>query len=36
LPEIWNDLVMDVSKFVYGSRTLKFDDVGGVILNEEM
>jgi hypothetical protein len=36
LPERWNDLVMDVSNFVYGSSTLKFDDVVGVILSEEM
>jgi hypothetical protein len=36
LPEIWNDLVMVVSNFVSGSNTLKFDDVVGVILSEEM
>ena len=34
--ERWNGLVMDVSNFVSGSNTLKFDDVVGVILNEEM
>jgi hypothetical protein len=34
LPEKWNDLVMDVSNFVSGSNTLKFDDVVGVILSE--
>ena len=36
LPERWNGLVMDVSKSVFGSNTLKFDDVVGVILSEEM
>jgi hypothetical protein len=36
LPESWNGLVMVVSNFVYGSNTLKFDDVVGVILREEM
>jgi hypothetical protein len=36
LPERWNDLVMDVSNSVSGSNTLKFDDVVGVILSEEM
>jgi hypothetical protein len=36
LPEIWNDLVMDVSTYVSGSNTLKFDVVVGVILSEEM
>jgi hypothetical protein len=36
LPERWNGLVMVVSKFVSGSNTLKFDDVVGVILSEEM
>jgi hypothetical protein len=35
-PESWNDLVMVVSNFVFGSNTLKFDDVVGVILSEEM
>jgi hypothetical protein len=36
LPESWNDLVMDVSNSVSSSNTLKFDDVVGVILSEEM
>jgi hypothetical protein len=36
LPESWNDLVMAVSICVSGSNTLKFDDVVGVILSEEM
>jgi hypothetical protein len=36
LPERWNGLVMDVSNFVSGSNTLKFDDFVGVILSEEM
>jgi hypothetical protein len=36
LLEIWNRLVMVVSNFVSGSNTLKFDDVVGVILSEEM
>jgi hypothetical protein len=35
-PEIWNGLVMVVSNSVFGSNTLKFDDVVGVILSEEM
>ena len=35
-PESWNSLVMVVSNFVSGSNTLKFDDVVGVILSEEM
>ena len=35
LPESWNGLVMAVSNSVPGSSTLKFDDVIGVILNEE-
>ena len=35
-PEIWNDLVMVVSNSVSSSNTLKFDDVVGVILSEEM
>jgi hypothetical protein len=34
--ESWNDLVMVVSNSVFGSNTLKFDDVVGVILSEEM
>jgi ATP adenylyltransferase/5',5'''-P-1,P-4-tetraphosphate phosphorylase II len=36
LPKSWNDLVMDVSNYVSVSNTLKFDDVVGVILSEEM
>jgi hypothetical protein len=36
LPETWNGLVMAVSNSVSGSNTLKFDDVVGVILSEEM
>eukprot|EP00253_Pinus_taeda_P035535 PITA_35535 len=36
LPEIWNYLLMDISNFVSGSSTLKFDDVVGAILSEEM
>jgi hypothetical protein len=36
LLESWNDLVMAVSNSVSGSNTLKFDDVVGVILSEEM
>jgi hypothetical protein len=36
LPESWNGLVMVVSNSVSGSNTLKFDDVVGVILSEEM
>ena len=36
LPKIWNNLVMDVSNFIPGSNTLKFDDVVGVVLSEEM
>jgi hypothetical protein len=36
LPENWNGLVMVVSNSVSGSNTLKFDDVVGVILSEEM
>jgi hypothetical protein len=36
LPESWNGLVMAVSNFVSGSNNLKFDDVVGVILSEEM
>ena len=35
-PEIWNGLVMVVSNFVSCSNNLEFDDVVGVILNEEM
>jgi hypothetical protein len=36
LPESCNGLVMVVSNYVSGSNTLKFDDVVGVILSEEM
>jgi hypothetical protein len=36
LPESWNGLVMVVSNFVSSSKKLKFDDVVGVILSEEM
>ena len=36
LPQRWNSLVMDVSNSVPSSNTLKFDDVVGVILSEEM
>ena len=35
-PERWNGLVMGVSNSISGSNTLKFDDVVGVILSEEM
>jgi hypothetical protein len=31
-----DDLVMNASNSIYGSNTLKFDDVIGVILSEEM
>ena len=36
LPKRWNILVMVVSNSVPISNTLKFDDVVGVILSEEM
>ena len=36
LPESWDGLVMAVSNSVSGSSTLKFDDVIGIILSEEM
>ena len=36
LPESWNDLVMAISNSISGSSTLKFDDVVGAILSEEM
>jgi hypothetical protein len=36
LRERWNDLVMAISKSVSISNTLKFDDVVGVILSDEM
>ena len=35
-PESWNGLVMAISNSVSGSNTLKFYDVVGVILSEEM
>ena len=34
LPESWNCLVMDISNYVSGSNTIKFDDVVGLILSE--
>ena len=36
LLESWNGLVMAISNSVSGSSTLKFDDVVGAILSEEM
>jgi hypothetical protein len=36
LPKSWNNSIMAVSNSVSGSNTLKFDDVFGVILSEEM
>ena len=36
LLERWDGLVMVVSNYVSGSSTLKFGDVIGVILSEEM
>ena len=36
LSESWNSLVMVVSNSVSGTNTLKFDEVVGVILSEEM
>jgi hypothetical protein len=36
LSKRWNGLVMDVRNSISGSNTLKFDDVVGVILSEEM
>ena len=35
-PKIWNGLVMVVSNSVFGSSTLKFDDVVCIISSEEM
>ena len=35
-PEIYSGLVMAVSNCISGSNTLKFDDVVGFILSEEM
>ena len=34
--ESWNSLVMAVRKYIPSLNTLKFDDVVGVILSEEM
>eukprot|EP00253_Pinus_taeda_P023693 PITA_23693 len=36
IAEIWNGLVMAISNSISGSSTLKFDDVVGAILSEEM
>ena len=36
LPKSWDGLAMVVCNYVSGSSTLKFDDVIGVILSEEM
>ena len=36
LLESWNGLVISVSNSIFGLNTLKFDDVVGVILSEEM
>ena len=36
LPKSWNSLVMAVINYVPSSNTLKFDDVVGVIISEEM
>jgi hypothetical protein len=36
LPESRNGLVMAISKYLSGSNTLKFYDVVGVVLSEEM
>ena len=36
ITESWNGLVMAISNSVSGSSTLKFDDVVGAILSEEM
>ena len=36
LLESWNGLVMAISNSVSGSSTLKYDDVVGAILSEEM
>ena len=35
-PESWSGLVMAISNSISGSSTLKFDDVVGAILSEEM
>jgi len=34
LPKSWNGLIMVVSNSIFGSSTLKYDDVIGVILSE--
>eukprot|EP00253_Pinus_taeda_P014388 PITA_14388 len=36
LPKSWNGLILAISNSVSGSSTLKFDDVVGAILSEEM
>ena len=36
LPKSWNGLVMAISNSVFGPSNLKFDDVFGAILNEEI
>ena len=36
LSKSWNSLVMAISNSIPSSNTLKFDDVVGVILSEEM
>ena len=36
LPKSWNGLVMAISNSISQSSTLKFDDVFGAILSEEM
>ena len=35
-PKSWNNLVMVVSNYAFGSNTLKFDDIIDVILSEEI
>ena len=35
LPKSWNGLLMDVSNSIYGSNSLKYDDLIGVILSEK-
>ena len=35
LPKSWNSLVIAMSNSIFGSNTLKFDDVINVILSEE-
>ena len=36
LPESWNSLVIDVSNSISSSNTLKFDEIIGIILSEDM